>query len=123
MIDGTVWLICGCTCVCVWCVCVWCLCVSLSWNKEGPPKTPFWPHALPTDKQRLIFERKALEDGPKLAAYNIERETKKLAGMLSDDLLEGARANARDARGGEQGGIEAISTDMLFFLLTCFTSC
>ena len=69
----------------------------------------------------LIFERNALEEGPKLAAYNIERETKKLAGMLSDDLLDAARANARDARGGEQGGI-AISTDMLYFLLTCFTS-
>ena len=44
-------------------VCVWCLCVCLSWDKEGPvsgpgtPSTPFCPHALPTDKQRLIFER------------------------------------------------------------------
>ena len=49
--------------------------------------------------------------------------TKKLAGMLSDDPLEGARANARGARGGEQGGIEAISADMLYLQLTCITCC
>jgi hypothetical protein len=49
--------------------------------------------------------------------------TKKLAGMLSDDPLEGARANARGARGGEQGGIEASSADMRYLLLTCITCC
>jgi hypothetical protein len=49
--------------------------------------------------------------------------TKKLAGMLSDDPLEGARANARGARGGEQGGIEASSADMLYLMLTCITCC
>ncbi len=172
-------------------VCVWCLCVSLSWDKEGPgsgprhgtPKTTFCPHALlPTDKQRLIFERneaaaavdaeaavvlrseaaaafaayiaaeaaataakvrcveaaaaaaahdeaavvrrvqnKTLE--PKLAAYNVEREQTKLAGMLSDDLLEGASVITGGARGGEQGGIEASSADMLYLLLTCITCC
>jgi hypothetical protein len=48
--------------------------------------------------------------------------SKKLAAMPSDDLLEGARANARGARGGEQGGIEARSADMLYLLLTCIAA-
>jgi hypothetical protein len=50
-------------------------------------------------------------------------QAQKPPGMSRDDLLEGARANARGARGGEQGGIEAGSADMLYLLLTCITCC
>jgi hypothetical protein len=61
--------------------------------------------------------------GVQAVIYAAAQASKKFAGMLSDDLLEGTRANARGARGGEQGGIEASSADMLYLLLTCITGC
>jgi hypothetical protein len=94
-------------------VCVWFLCVSLSWDKEGPgsgpgtPNTPFCPRALPSD----------------IDGYEVEVEQEKLARSPSDDLIEGASVNARGSRDDEQGGIEASSADMHYFLPTCITCC
>ena len=67
-------------------------------------------------------ERKRKREGERERKREMggESASKKLTGMLSDDLLEGTRANARGARGGEQGGIEASSAVMHYLLLKCY---